>query len=167
MSLELFPFKELSISSSDPFVDRVHGALVRGTPVDDIVGHLKSGGDLLSRGRFTRAGHPYSGNALPLSRASEGQYPRMRKSELPELFSPSSNSRDRFQRESAGIGPASKTETGDNRASPGSDVQKHSNPFSIKNPNLKQQAEMLERNPARARQLIVAARRDPEVFGFS
>jgi len=41
------------------------------------------------------------------------------------------------------------------------------NPFNLKTPQLKQQAELLERNPARARQLIVAAGRDPVKFGLS
>jgi hypothetical protein len=40
------------------------------------------------------------------------------------------------------------------------------NPFSIRSSNLKRQAEMLERDPGRARQMIVLAGRDPEMFGF-
>ncbi|WP_298986374.1 hypothetical protein [uncultured Roseibium sp.] len=40
------------------------------------------------------------------------------------------------------------------------------NPFSIQKPKLKQQAEMLEQNPAGARQMILAAGRDPELFGL-
>ncbi|WP_298986200.1 hypothetical protein [uncultured Roseibium sp.] len=40
------------------------------------------------------------------------------------------------------------------------------NPFDLNNPKLERQAEMLERNPARARQMIKAAGRDPELFGL-
>jgi hypothetical protein len=47
-----------------------------------------------------------------------------------------------------------------------STVNDNANPFSIRNPKLKQQAEMLERNPIRAKQLILAAKRDPELFGL-
>ncbi|MDN3720129.1 hypothetical protein QW131_15330 [Roseibium salinum] len=38
------------------------------------------------------------------------------------------------------------------------------NPFDTDNPNLKRQSELLESNPARARQLIVSAGRDPRLF---
>ncbi|MCV0425160.1 MAG: hypothetical protein K5905_06790 [Roseibium sp.] len=54
-----------------------------------------------------------------------------------------------------------------NGASHTGSLSKSDNPFNVSNPNLKQQAEMLERNPVRARQLIVAARRDPEAFGLT
>jgi len=39
------------------------------------------------------------------------------------------------------------------------------NPFDLENPDLERQAEMLERNPLRSRQMILAAGRDPELFG--
>jgi|GEM_PF-7130702 len=42
--------------------------------------------------------------------------------------------------------------------------QDAANPFDLNNQKLKQQAEMLERNPLRARQMILAAGRDPELF---
>jgi hypothetical protein len=45
--------------------------------------------------------------------------------------------------------------------------QKFTNPFDLTNPNLKQQAEMLEQNPARAKKMIVLAGRDPEMFGIT
>jgi hypothetical protein len=38
------------------------------------------------------------------------------------------------------------------------------NPFDLERPQLRQQAEMLERNPLRAWQMILAAGRDPELF---
>jgi hypothetical protein len=38
------------------------------------------------------------------------------------------------------------------------------NPFDTNSPNLKEQSELLERNPARARQMIMAAGRDPALF---
>jgi hypothetical protein len=38
------------------------------------------------------------------------------------------------------------------------------NPFDTDSPNLKEQSELLERNPARARQMIMAAGRDPALF---
>jgi len=41
------------------------------------------------------------------------------------------------------------------------------NPFDLGRPDLQLQAEMLDRNPMRARQMILAAGRDPELFGFS
>ncbi|POF29600.1 hypothetical protein CLV41_10823 [Roseibium marinum] len=40
------------------------------------------------------------------------------------------------------------------------------NPFDKGNPNLRLQSELLESNPARARQLIVSAGRDPRMFGL-
>lgn len=40
------------------------------------------------------------------------------------------------------------------------------NPFDRTKPNLKKQSEILEANPARARQLVVAAGRDPGLFGL-
>jgi hypothetical protein len=39
-----------------------------------------------------------------------------------------------------------------------------SNPFSTSNPDLRQQAMLLEKNPSRARKLIIGANRDPEMF---
>jgi len=41
------------------------------------------------------------------------------------------------------------------------------NPFDIEKSNLQRQADILERNPAGARKMILAARRDPRMFGFS
>lgn len=41
------------------------------------------------------------------------------------------------------------------------------NPFDKNSINLKQQAELLERNPFTARRMILAAGRDPELFGLS
>lgn len=41
------------------------------------------------------------------------------------------------------------------------------NPFDLNRPQLKQQADMLERNPLRARQMILATGRDPKMFGLS
>ena len=38
------------------------------------------------------------------------------------------------------------------------------NPFASDSLNLKEQSELLERNPARARQMIMAAGRDPKLF---
>ncbi|MBG6163663.1 MAG: cell wall hydrolase [Roseibium album] len=38
------------------------------------------------------------------------------------------------------------------------------NPFDLENPDLERQAEVLERNPIRARQMILAAGRDPKLF---
>ncbi|MES0811305.1 hypothetical protein ABLO27_17600 [Roseibium sp. SCPC15] len=46
-------------------------------------------------------------------------------------------------------------------------IKEDVNPFDLTNPNLKQQAEMLEQNPAQAKQMIVAAGRDPGMFGFA
>ncbi|GAB2183754.1 hypothetical protein LAB1_10630 [Roseibium sp. LAB1] len=43
-------------------------------------------------------------------------------------------------------------------------LQNGANPFDVKRPDLKKQAEMLDRNPAVARKLILAAGRDPELF---
>ncbi|MCV0429411.1 MAG: hypothetical protein K5905_28525 [Roseibium sp.] len=63
--------------------------------------------------------------------------------------------------------PVSKPKSGGDTSMRQPSSKKGVNPFDLTNPDLKQQAEMLERNPARARQLIVAARRDPEAFGFS
>jgi len=40
------------------------------------------------------------------------------------------------------------------------------NPFSLKKPKLKRQAELLERSPLLAKQLIVSAGRDPRMFGL-
>lgn len=49
---------------------------------------------------------------------------------------------------------------------PRSRSRTNNNPFDVQKPKLKQQAEMLERNPAGARQMIKAAGRDPELFGL-
>jgi len=46
------------------------------------------------------------------------------------------------------------------------DVSGEVNPFDASAPDLKGQSELLERNPARARQLIVAAGRDPKLFNL-
>ena len=43
-------------------------------------------------------------------------------------------------------------------------LQNGANPFDVKRPDLKKQAEMLDRNPTVARKLILAAGRDPELF---
>ncbi|MBO6629881.1 MAG: hypothetical protein JJ939_15805 [Alphaproteobacteria bacterium] len=41
-----------------------------------------------------------------------------------------------------------------------------SNPFDSEKPNLQKQSELLDSNPARAKQLIEAANRDPKLFGL-
>lgn len=41
------------------------------------------------------------------------------------------------------------------------------NPFDLEHPNLEQQAQLVEENPAKAKQLIRAAGRDPKLFGFA
>jgi len=41
------------------------------------------------------------------------------------------------------------------------------NPFDLNKPKLKQQSELIERNPMRAREMILAAGRDPKLFGFA
>lgn len=51
-------------------------------------------------------------------------------------------------------------------AGPGGDTQIRGNPFSLENPDLKQQSELLEQNPIRARRMILEAGRDPELFGL-
>ncbi len=53
------------------------------------------------------------------------------------------------------------------RASAAPNTQFGTNPFDARKPNLNQQAALLERNPVRAKQLILAAGRDPEMFGLS
>jgi len=40
------------------------------------------------------------------------------------------------------------------------------NPFETGNPDLRQQSDLLENSPLRARQMIVAAGRDPRLFGL-
>jgi hypothetical protein len=40
------------------------------------------------------------------------------------------------------------------------------NPFSLSKPNLKLQAEMIERNPVMAKRMILAEKRDPKLFGL-
>ncbi len=51
-------------------------------------------------------------------------------------------------------------------ASPGSGIPDSSNPFSLSNTNLKQQVDLLERNPLWAKHMIMAAGRDPRFFGL-
>ncbi|UES39413.1 hypothetical protein [Roseibium aggregatum] len=46
----------------------------------------------------------------------------------------------------------------------GTGLQNEANPFDLKRPDLKKQADMLDRSPAAARKLIVAAGRDPGLF---
>ncbi|MCV0425163.1 MAG: hypothetical protein K5905_06805 [Roseibium sp.] len=41
------------------------------------------------------------------------------------------------------------------------------NPFNLQKPNLKQQSEIIERNPVMARRMILAEGRDPKLFGFA
>ncbi len=60
--------------------------------------------------------------------------------------------------------PARKPRT---RASVAPTIRIAANPFELNNSQLNQQVALLERNPIRARQLIVAAGRDPELFGFA
>ncbi|CTQ53112.1 hypothetical protein LP7551_01633 [Roseibium album] len=109
----------------------------------------------------------------PRSKPSRPDLPEIPQSNKPLMsgaqdFLPPSFSKEDLQKHS-GSGPVRRpsrekggkvSPTGRIRSLPG-------NPFDPENPNLKQQAEMLERNPARARQLIVAARRDPEMFGYT
>jgi len=45
------------------------------------------------------------------------------------------------------------------------DAGRGANPFDTGAPDLRLQSELLERNPARARQLILSAGRDPGLFG--
>jgi hypothetical protein len=74
---------------------------------------------------------------------------------IPTSSLPKSNAPDKRQASSS-----------EKKSVPGSLTERGRNPFNVKSPNLNQQAEMLERNPAQARQLIVAARRDPQLFGL-
>ncbi|MES0811307.1 hypothetical protein ABLO27_17610 [Roseibium sp. SCPC15] len=167
MSLELFPFEELSVSSSDPIVDKFYGALARGTPIKEIAGHQKSGGGLLPGGEFTRAGHPYSGKAVPLGHASGTPYPRRQKSELPVPLSRPTGPQGRPLRQVPSNGSAIKTKNGDSRTTPASYAWKNANPFDPARPRLELQAEILERNPVMAKRMILAADRDPKLFGIS
>lgn len=49
---------------------------------------------------------------------------------------------------------------------PQRDTSSDTNPFDIDKSNLRRQADLLERNPAGARKMILAARRDPKMFGL-
>ncbi|MES0811318.1 hypothetical protein ABLO27_17665 [Roseibium sp. SCPC15] len=46
-------------------------------------------------------------------------------------------------------------------------VSPNANPFNLEKPDLKQQAEMIERNPVMARRMILAEGRDPKLFGLA
>ncbi|MEM9632998.1 MAG: hypothetical protein AAGA50_16825 [Pseudomonadota bacterium] len=45
-------------------------------------------------------------------------------------------------------------------------LSKSANPFNLRNPNLKLQADMIERNPVMAKRMILAEKRDPKLFGL-
>lgn len=57
--------------------------------------------------------------------------------------------------------------TREERSTSGAFVERADNPFSLKKPKLEQQSELLERNPVTAKRMILAAGRDPELFGLS
>jgi hypothetical protein len=80
---------------------------------------------------------------------------------LPPFFTP-------VPRASTSTGKAEfKRTPNENRTMRQTGLSDSANPFSITKPRLKQQAEMLERNPVMAKRMILAADRDPKLFGLT
>ncbi|MES0811309.1 hypothetical protein ABLO27_17620 [Roseibium sp. SCPC15] len=63
-------------------------------------------------------------------------------------------------------GSAIEVKSGDSRTTPASDARKNANPFDPAQPWLELQAEMLERNPVMEKYMILAADREPKLFGI-
>lgn len=84
---------------------------------------------------------------------------------LPRSRSPASG--DMFKDQRFGIEPVGESSPNGRRTQLQPDALERVNPFDFKTPDLPQQAAVLERNPVLAERMILAAGRDPELFGLS
>ncbi|WP_422377444.1 hypothetical protein [Roseibium sp.] len=161
MEFDLFPFKELEISTGDPIAEGVYSALHNGKSRQEIANHLKTGGDLSQNGAFRRKGHPFAGNAVPQSSGpGENQtHARQQIDKSAPRRAPERPTQDHLLRK---IKSEPVHLNGPIEPWNGQSIAK--NPFHLDGQDLRRQAELLDTDPVLARRLIEAAGRNPSLF---